>query len=193
MLESPKPIPINPGITSAQCRILKADVLKKCRTPAGSKISNWLIARTMGLRPVEDQSTVEVFSSRGTTIATKNGVTYKDNSRSRATARDWEEPVVSSGECAPGAAKVIASYVESSSESPAFTPNSSKSTSKSSSWRSSGLRGRRGCGARLAWAPKEGADGAVSSSSSWTKPLPSTTMTMAIYGVRPPALSRVRR
>jgi hypothetical protein len=55
MLESPETVPINPGITNAQCRILKADVLKKCRTPTGSKISDWLIARTTGLRPVEDQ------------------------------------------------------------------------------------------------------------------------------------------
>src|SRR5688572_16850097 len=55
MLESPEPIPINPGITNAQCRILKAYVLEECRTPAGSKIRNWLIARTTGLRPVEDQ------------------------------------------------------------------------------------------------------------------------------------------
>jgi hypothetical protein len=69
--------------------------------------------------------TVEVFSSRGTAIVAKNGVTNKDS------FGDWEEPVVSSGECAPGAAKVIASSAESSSESSAFTPNSSNSTSKS--------------------------------------------------------------
>jgi hypothetical protein len=55
MLESPEAVPINPGITNAQCRILKTDVLKKSRTSAGSEISNWLIASTPGLRPVEDQ------------------------------------------------------------------------------------------------------------------------------------------
>jgi hypothetical protein len=55
MLESPETVPINPGITNAQCRILKADVLKKSRTTAGNKISDWLIASTTGLRPVEDQ------------------------------------------------------------------------------------------------------------------------------------------
>jgi hypothetical protein len=65
MLESPETVPINPGITNAQCRILKVDDLKKCRTPAGSKISNWLIARTTGLRPVEDQPSNNRSVGRG--------------------------------------------------------------------------------------------------------------------------------
>jgi hypothetical protein len=69
MLESPESIPINPGIMNAQCRILKADVLKKCRTPAGSKISNWLIARTTGLRPVEDQPSNNRSVGRGRSIS----------------------------------------------------------------------------------------------------------------------------
>jgi hypothetical protein len=65
MMKSPEPIPINPGITNAQCRILKADVLEKCRTPAGSKIRNWLIARTTGLRPMEDQPSDNRSVGRG--------------------------------------------------------------------------------------------------------------------------------
>ena len=55
MLERPKTVPINPGITNAQCRILVTDILKESRTSAGSGISHWLIASTPSLRPVEDQ------------------------------------------------------------------------------------------------------------------------------------------
>jgi hypothetical protein len=65
MLESPEPVPINPGITNAQCRILKADVLEECRTPAGSKIRNWRIARTTSLRPVENQPSNNRSVGRG--------------------------------------------------------------------------------------------------------------------------------
>jgi hypothetical protein len=65
MLEGPKTVPINPGITNAQCRILETDVLQKSRTPASSKISHWLIASATGLRPVEDQSSNNRGVGRG--------------------------------------------------------------------------------------------------------------------------------
>jgi hypothetical protein len=55
MLERPKTVPINPGITNAQCRILETEILKESRTSTGSEISHWLIASTPSLRPVEDQ------------------------------------------------------------------------------------------------------------------------------------------
>ena len=55
MLERPKTVPINPGITNAQCRILETEILKESRTSTGSEISYWLIASTPSLRPVEDQ------------------------------------------------------------------------------------------------------------------------------------------
>jgi hypothetical protein len=65
MLERPKTVPINPGITNAQCRILETDVLQKSRTPASSKISHWLIASATGLRPVEDQTSNNRGMGRG--------------------------------------------------------------------------------------------------------------------------------
>jgi hypothetical protein len=65
MMESPETVPINPGITNAQCRILETDVLKKSRTSAGSEISNWLIASTTSLRPVEDQTSNNRDVGRG--------------------------------------------------------------------------------------------------------------------------------
>jgi hypothetical protein len=58
-------VPINPGITNAQCRILETDVLKESRTSAGSEVSNWLIASTPSLRPVEDQPSNDRGVGRG--------------------------------------------------------------------------------------------------------------------------------
>jgi hypothetical protein len=55
MMKRPKAVPINPGITNAQCRILETEILKESRTSTSSEISYWLIASTPSLRPVEDQ------------------------------------------------------------------------------------------------------------------------------------------
>ena len=65
MMKRPKTVPINPGITNAQCRILETEILKESRTSTGSEISYWLIASTPSLHPVEDQPTNHRGVGRG--------------------------------------------------------------------------------------------------------------------------------
>jgi hypothetical protein len=69
MMKRPKTVPINPGITNAQCRILETEILKESRTSTGSEISYWLIASTPSLRPVEDQPSNNRGVGRGRSIS----------------------------------------------------------------------------------------------------------------------------
>jgi hypothetical protein len=65
VMKRPKAVSINPGIANAQCGILETEILKESRTSTGSEISDWLIASTPSLCPVEDQPTNHRGMGRG--------------------------------------------------------------------------------------------------------------------------------
>ena len=56
VVKCPKAISIDPGIANTQYRILETKILEKSRASTGSEVSDWLIASTSSLCPVEDQT-----------------------------------------------------------------------------------------------------------------------------------------
>ena len=65
VMQSPKAISIDPGIANAQYRILETKILEKSRASTGSEVSDWLIASTPSLCPVEDQAANHRSVGRG--------------------------------------------------------------------------------------------------------------------------------